>query len=96
VGPFLEYVAEIEGDRPNAPEGAHAAATCHFRDAFGLDIGPLPMPEPPRLVNRFFSCGAIVVPPPVAERTETILVLRGAATKIEERTDMAAGWNETR
>ena len=52
VGRFLEHLAHTEKDPLNALEQAHIALTFLYRDVLGLDVGELPCPEPPRLLDR--------------------------------------------
>lgn len=52
VGRFLEHVAQTEKASLDCLEHAHAALTFLYRDVLGLDIGALPCPEPPRLLDR--------------------------------------------
>jgi integron integrase len=52
VGRFLEHVAQTEKD-PLAPlEEAHASLAFLYHDVLGLDVGELPFPDPPRLLDR--------------------------------------------
>jgi integron integrase len=52
VGRFLEHVAQTEKDPLPCLEQAHRALTFLYQDVLGLDVGPLPFPEPPRLLDR--------------------------------------------
>ncbi|HKI32838.1 MAG TPA: phage integrase N-terminal SAM-like domain-containing protein [Gemmataceae bacterium] len=52
VGRFLEHVAQTEKDALNCLEQAHAALTFRSDDVLALAVGPLPCPEPPRLLDR--------------------------------------------
>ncbi len=52
VGRFLEHVAQTEKDPLPCLEQAHDALTFLYRDVPGLNIGELPLPEPPRLLDR--------------------------------------------
>jgi integron integrase len=52
VGRFLEHVAGTEKDPLNCLEEAHTALTFLYCDVLGRDIGELPLPEPPRLLDR--------------------------------------------
>lgn len=52
VGRFLEHVAHTEKDVLNCLEQAHTALTFLYHDVLGLAIGELPLPEPPRLLDR--------------------------------------------
>jgi integron integrase len=52
VGRFLEHVAQTEKDPLACLEEAHAALTFLYRDVLGLEVGPLPFPDPPRLLDR--------------------------------------------
>ena len=52
VGRFLEHLAHTEKDPVNCLEQAHTALTFLYRDVLGLDVGELPFPEPPRLLDR--------------------------------------------
>ena len=52
VGRFLEHVAHTEKDALNCLEQAHTALTFLYQDVLGLAIGELPLPEPPRLLDR--------------------------------------------
>jgi integron integrase len=52
VGRFLEHVAQTEKDALPCLEEAHTALTFLYRDVLGLDVGELPFPEPPRLLDR--------------------------------------------
>jgi len=51
VGRFLEHVAQTEKDALRCLEQAHAALTFRYRDVLGLEVGELPFPEPPRLLD---------------------------------------------
>jgi hypothetical protein len=52
VGRFLEHVAQTEKDALPCLEQAHRALTFLYQDVLGVDVGPLPFPEPPRLLDR--------------------------------------------
>jgi integron integrase len=52
VGRFLEHVAQTEQDALGCLEEAHTALTFLYRDVLALDVGELPFPEPPRLLDR--------------------------------------------
>ncbi len=52
VGRFLEHVAQNERDALRCLEEAHTALTFLYQDVLGLDVGELPFPEPPRLLDR--------------------------------------------
>jgi hypothetical protein len=52
VGRFLEHVAQTERDPLACLEEAHTALTFLYRDVLGLDLGELPFPDPPRLLDR--------------------------------------------
>jgi integron integrase len=52
VGRFLEHVAQTEKDPLNGLEQAHAALTFVYRDVLNLQVGELPFPEPPKLLDR--------------------------------------------
>ena len=52
VGRFLEHVAHTEKDPLACLEQAHTALTFLDQDVLGLDVGDLPCPEPPRLLDR--------------------------------------------
>jgi Phage integrase, N-terminal SAM-like domain len=52
VGRFLEHVAHTEKDPLKALDDARAALAFLYRDVLGLDVGELPYPEPPRLLDR--------------------------------------------
>ncbi len=52
VGRFLEQVAQTEKDPLNRLEEAHTALTFLYHDVLGLDVGELPCPDPPRLLDR--------------------------------------------
>jgi integron integrase len=49
---FLEHVAQTEKDPLNSLEEAHTALTFLYHDVLGLDVGTLPFPDPPRLLDR--------------------------------------------
>jgi hypothetical protein len=49
---FLEHVAQTEKDPLECLEEAHAALTFLYHDVLGLDVGELPFPDPPRLLDR--------------------------------------------
>jgi Phage integrase, N-terminal SAM-like domain/Phage integrase family len=49
---FLEHVAQTEKDPLHRLEEAHTALTFLYHDVLGLDVGALPFPEPPRLLDR--------------------------------------------
>jgi integron integrase len=49
---FLEHVAQTEKDPLACLEEAHAALTFLYGDVLGLEVAPLPFPDPPRLLDR--------------------------------------------
>jgi hypothetical protein len=49
---FLQQVAQTEKDALNCLEQAHAALSFLYQDVLGLNVGELPFPEPPRLLDR--------------------------------------------
>jgi hypothetical protein len=49
---FLEHVAHTEKDPLPCLEQAHTALTFLYHDVLGLDVGELPFPDPPRLLDR--------------------------------------------
>src|SRR3954469_17321767 len=52
VGRFLEHVAHTEKAPLRCLEEAHTALPFLYHDVLGLDVGELPSPEPPRLLDR--------------------------------------------
>jgi len=52
VGRFLEHVAHTEKDPLPCLEQAHTALTFLYHDVLGLNVGELPFPDPPRLLDR--------------------------------------------
>ncbi len=52
VGRFLEHVAYAEKNPLRCLEHAHEAITFLYQDVLHLDMGELPFPEPPRLLDR--------------------------------------------
>jgi integron integrase len=52
VGRFLEHVAQTEKDPLACLEEAHTALTFLYHEVLSLDLGVLPFPEPPRLLDR--------------------------------------------
>ncbi len=52
VGRFLEHVALSEKDPLRCLEQAHEALTFLYQDLLHLNLGDLPMPQPPRLLDR--------------------------------------------
>jgi hypothetical protein len=52
IGRFLEHVAQTEKDALACLEQAHAALAFLYQDVLGLDVGELPFPDPPRLLDR--------------------------------------------
>jgi Phage integrase, N-terminal SAM-like domain len=52
VGRFLEHVAQSEKDPLRCLEQAHEALTFLYKDLVRLNLGELPMPEPPKLLDR--------------------------------------------
>jgi hypothetical protein len=52
VGRFLQHVAQTEKDPLARLEEAHTALTFLYHDVLGLDVGELPFPDPPRLLDR--------------------------------------------
>jgi hypothetical protein len=52
VGRFLEYVAQSEKDPLRCLEHAHEALTFLYKDLLRLNVGELPMPQPPKLLDR--------------------------------------------
>jgi integron integrase len=49
---FLEHIAQTEKDPLSCLEQAHEALSFLYRDVLSLDLGELPFPEPPRLLDR--------------------------------------------
>lgn len=49
---FLEHIAQTEKEPLAALEQAHAALSFLFHDVLNMDLGELPFPEPPRLLDR--------------------------------------------
>src|SRR5207245_2558348 len=52
IGRFLEHVAQSEKDSVGCPEQAHEALTFLYKDLLRLNLGELPMPQPPKLLDR--------------------------------------------
>jgi integron integrase len=52
VGRFLEHVAQSEKDPLTCLEQAHQALTFLYDRVLGLTVGELPLPQPPRLLDR--------------------------------------------
>ncbi len=52
VGRFLEHVAQTEKDPLARLEEAHTSLTFLYQDVLGLNVGQLPFPDPPRLLDR--------------------------------------------
>lgn len=52
VGRFLEHVARTEKDPVTALEPAHEALTFLYRELLRVDLGTVPLPTPPRLLDR--------------------------------------------
>ncbi len=52
VGRFLEHVAQTEKDPLARLEEAHTSLTFLYQDVLGLNVGELPFPDPPRLLDR--------------------------------------------
>ncbi|GEM_PF-4322849 len=52
IGRFLEHVAQTEKDPLRSLELAHEALTFLYAQVLQLERGPLPFPEPPRLLDR--------------------------------------------
>ncbi len=49
---FLEHVAQSEKDPLRCLEHAHEGLTFLYKDVLGLNLGELPMPQPPKLLDR--------------------------------------------
>jgi integrase len=49
---FLEHVAQSEQDPLRCLDQAHEALTFLYKDLLRLNLGELPMPQPPRLLDR--------------------------------------------
>jgi integron integrase len=49
---FLEHVAQTEKDPLSCLEEAHTALSFLYHDVLALDVGELPLPDPPRLLDR--------------------------------------------
>jgi hypothetical protein len=49
---FLEHVTQTEKDPLNRLEEAHTALSFLYHDVLALDVGELPFPDPPRLLDR--------------------------------------------
>jgi hypothetical protein len=49
---FLRHVAATEADALRSLEQAHAALTFLYRDVLGIDLGDVPLPPPPRLLDQ--------------------------------------------
>jgi integron integrase len=49
---FLEHVAQTEANALDQLEEAHTALTFLYHDVLALEIGELPCPDPPRLLDR--------------------------------------------
>jgi Phage integrase, N-terminal SAM-like domain len=52
VGRFLEHIAQSEKDPLRCLEQAHEALTFLYKDLLHLTLGELPLPQPPRLLDR--------------------------------------------
>jgi hypothetical protein len=52
VGRFLEHIALSEKDPLRCLEQAHEALTFLHKDLLHLNLGELPLPQPPRLLDR--------------------------------------------
>src|SRR5205814_10151206 len=52
VGRFLEHVAQGEKDPLRSLEQAHEALTFLYKDLLQLNLGEIPLPRPPRLLDR--------------------------------------------
>jgi hypothetical protein len=52
VGRFFEHLAQSEKDPLRSLELAHEALTFLYKDLLRLNLGELPMPEPPKLLDR--------------------------------------------
>jgi len=52
VGRFLDHVAQSEKDPLPSLEQAQEALTFLYKDLLHLNLGELPMPQPPRLLDR--------------------------------------------
>ncbi len=49
---FLEHVARTEKNAVDALKEAHEALSFLYREVLGLDLGPIALPQPPRLLDR--------------------------------------------
>jgi integron integrase len=52
IGQFLEFVAQTDKDALRALAAAHAALSFLYREVLHLDVGDLPLPRPPRLLDQ--------------------------------------------
>jgi len=52
IGRFLEHVRQTEKDPMGCLEQAHEALTFLYQDVLHANLGELPMPQPPRLLDR--------------------------------------------
>jgi integron integrase len=52
VGRFLEHIAHSEKDPLRCLEQAHEALTFLYKDLLHLNLGELPLPQPPKLLDR--------------------------------------------
>jgi hypothetical protein len=52
IGQFLEHLAQTEKDPLPALEQARDALTFLYETVLHLPLGPVPLPQPPRLVDR--------------------------------------------
>src|SRR5439155_24390827 len=52
VGRFLEHIAQSEKDPLPCLEQAHAALTFLYQDLLHLNLGDVPLPQPPKLLDR--------------------------------------------
>jgi hypothetical protein len=67
VGRFLQHVAQTEKDPLPRLEEAHTSLTFLYREVLGLELGELPFPDPPRLLDRLQRASRV---PQFCPRTE--------------------------
>ena len=52
IGQFLDHVVQTRRNPLSALEGARTALTVLYQNLLGRDLGPLPQPRPPRLLDQ--------------------------------------------
>ncbi len=61
---FLEHVGSTEKNPVDALNQAHETLSFLYREILGLELGPIALPQPPRLLDRLrMSCASTIIAP---------------------------------